>query len=69
MRDPEPSGEVESKALLIQPTCMNCGGSDGWSQIEYTGDYESLDGFEVWFCCSACSAAGRPCETFHHISR
>lgn len=48
-------------------SCMYCGGKQGHSERVHTGDEESLDGWEDWFCCHPCRDAGEPCETFHRI--
>jgi hypothetical protein len=46
---------------------MYCGSDDlkGHWECVHTGDEESLDGYEDWFCCHVCRDAGLPCETFH----
>ena len=62
-----PSDEVVRAALALVPTCMDCGGDEGHSELLDTGDDDSLDGFEVWFCCHACRDSGKPCETFHRL--
>ncbi len=51
----------------VEPRCMFCGGYEGRTELLDTGDTESLDGFEVWFCCYACRDEGQPCETFHQL--
>ncbi len=51
----------------VDVRCMCCGSDEGQSEVLHTGDRESLDGFEVWFCCHACRDAGQPCETFHRL--
>lgn len=58
---------VYRAALSIAVRCMECGGTDGPSEFVYTGDEESLDGWEVWFSCDRCRNAGLPHETFHRI--
>lgn len=62
-----------SDALLmvqgaIEPNCMFCGSREGHSELLFTGDFESMEGFEVWFCCHPCRDAGEACETFHRIA-
>lgn len=48
--------------------CMYCASSNGhWERI-YTGDRESLDGWEDWYCCHVCRDSGHACETFHRIT-
>lgn len=49
--------------------CMYCGADDlkGHWECIHTGDEESLDGYEDWFCCHVCRDARLPCETFHKI--
>lgn len=55
-------------APIASHTCIYCGSGDGqWERI-YTGNEESQDGWEDWFCCHPCRDAGKPCETFFHIS-
>lgn len=44
--------------------CCECLGEDGHDEVLWTGDDQSVDGFEIWFCCHACRDAGKPCETF-----
>jgi len=47
--------------------CMYCQGDKGhWEQV-HTGDLESKDGYEDWFCCHDCRDKDEPCETFHRI--
>ena len=53
--------------VLIRPSCTYCGGFDGHSELVQTGDTESLEGWEVWFCCHPCRDKQMPCETFHNI--
>jgi hypothetical protein len=62
-----PTSEVMTAASGVVPRCMYCGGVEGHAELLDTGDDESLDGFEVWFCCHRCRDAGRPCETFHRL--
>jgi hypothetical protein len=45
--------------------CMYCHGTIGHSEYVFTGDEDSENGHEYWFCCHACRDAGLPCETFH----
>lgn len=64
---------MPSDALLriqtrIKGKCMFCGSQDGHSELVYTGDESSMEGFEVWFCCHPCRYAGEACETFHRNS-
>lgn len=49
--------------------CQHClgGAQTGEWETVYTGDEESLGGYEDWFCCHTCRDAGLPCETFHRI--
>jgi hypothetical protein len=49
--------------------CQFCFGTDGHSEPVETGDLESEDGWEVWFCCHPCRDAGQPCETFHPFTK
>ena len=49
--------------------CMFCKTTEGHWERAYTGDEESLDGWEDWYCCHACRDAGQPCETFHRIPK
>ena len=66
MKNPTSDRALEA-AGQVKPCCMFCGGNEGRTEVLYTGDAESLDGFEVWFCCYACRDAGQPCETFHRL--
>lgn len=52
-----------------EAACMYClrDGTLGHWETVHTGDEESLDGYEDWFCCHPCRDAGLPCETFHRI--
>jgi hypothetical protein len=47
--------------------CMYCENNRGHWECVYTGDAESLDGWEDWYCCHICRDDGSPCETFHRI--
>lgn len=49
--------------------CQHCqsGSLNGEWETVYTGEDESLGGYEDWFCCHTCRDAGLPCETFHRI--
>jgi hypothetical protein len=49
--------------------CQFCGGTDGHSEPVETGDLETEDGWEIWFCCHPCRDAGEPCETFHKFPK
>ena len=51
----------------IATSCMHCGGTDGHTEVVHTGDSESMDGCELWFCCKACNEDNTPCETFFII--
>ena len=61
------TGRVIDALWRVNVRCMDCGSDEGHSEVLHTGDEESLDGFEVWFCCHACRDAGQPCETFHRL--
>lgn len=62
-----PTDEVLQAAMAVVPACMYCGSEDGHAELLHTGDDESVDGFEVWFCCHLCRDAAKPCETFHRL--
>lgn len=50
--------------------CMYCFNNDltkSHSETVHTGDAESYEGYEDWFCCHICRDAGEPCETFFKI--
>lgn len=49
--------------------CQYCESTEGHSEQVKTGDLESKDGWEDWFCCHACRDAGKPCETFFRIPK
>lgn len=68
-RDPLPSEALLDAQADINPSCMYCGSSTGQSELVYTGDFESSEGYEVWFCCHGCRNHGRPCETFFKTSK
>lgn len=63
----EPSDALFAIQSAIEPNCMFCGSHDGHSELVYTGDTESMEGYEVWFCCHPCRDADEACETFHRI--
>lgn len=67
MVDLFPTDRALEAAGLVEESCMYCGSDEGHAELLHTGDNESLDGFEVWFCCHACRDAGQPCETFHRL--
>lgn len=52
-----------------ESACMYCSrdGTHGHWECVHTGDEESYEGWEEWFCCHVCRDAGLPCETFHKI--
>lgn len=55
------------RAPVAVHECQFCNGTEGrWERV-YTGNEESLDGWEDWFCCQPCLDAGQPCETFYHL--
>jgi len=54
-------------SMAIKPYCVNCGCTDGPSELLYTGDEDSLDGWEIWFSCDKCRNAWLPHETFFKI--
>lgn len=58
-------------AIPVPPekACMYCGGNEGHWETVHTGDEDSFEGWEDWFCCHACRDAGKPCETFHRIPK
>jgi hypothetical protein len=62
-----PTKRAMEAAGRVETRCMYCGGDEGRIELLDTGDADSLDGFEVWFCCHACRDAGEPCETFHRL--
>ena len=55
-------------ASIASHTCQYCGCDDGYWEQVYTGNEESQNGWEDWFCCHSCRNVGQPCETFFHIS-
>lgn len=65
---PRPTDRVEQAYRAVQPRCMYCRGETGHSELVYTGDFESLDGFEHWFCCHSCRDTNLPCETFFNLT-
>lgn len=68
MSDPRiTDGAWHAPAADPAQSCMYCGSNEGHWERTYTGDEESLDGWEDWFCCHPCRDAGQPCETFHRI--
>ena len=62
------SDEVLAAYQNTNLSCMHCGGTLGHGELLHTDDYESMDGFEAWFCCWSCRDRGEPCETFHKLT-
>lgn len=56
------------KSALPDMHCGYCNGTKGHEELIHTGDENSLDGWEWWFCCHACRDKGEPCETFFQIT-
>ena len=54
--------ESEDKLVIEEPICMYCGKVCDTVEFVYTGDEESVDGFEVWCYCDDCQV-----DTFHKI--
>ena len=54
-------------SMAIKPYCVNCGCTDGPSELLHTGDEDSLEGWEVWFSCDDCRNDGQPNETFFRV--
>lgn len=63
------SGVLQAAAPVHEGACMYCGRDDtkGHWECVHTGDEESFEGWEDWFCCHVCRDAGLPCETFYKI--
>jgi len=60
-------GSPEFEAAAIYPTdrlCMECGGPPDATEELWTGDSESLGGYEIWSYCRKCKI-----DTFHKIKR
>jgi hypothetical protein len=53
----------------LKPNCQFCFSEEGTTEEVKTNDLESLGGWEVWFCCTACNLAKQPCETFFRIPK
>lgn len=66
-KNPSPSEALLRAQSDVEPHCMYCRSSEGYAELLYTGDQESMEGFEVWFCCHRCRDAGQACETFYRI--
>jgi hypothetical protein len=64
-----PAPVCHAPAASAKLICQYCSGTEGHSEMVRTGDLESKDGWEYWFCCHACRDAGQPCETFHRIPK
>lgn len=47
---------------LDEPTCMECGNICKKTEIVWTGDEESYEGFELWCYCDNCKI-----DTFHKL--
>jgi len=60
-------GEWPPFPFGMETPCMHCDMADGHWERVWTGDVDSRDGFEDWYCCHACRDAGLPCDTFHRI--
>jgi hypothetical protein len=63
------NGVLQTAAPVHEVACMYCGADDtkgNWECV-HTGDEESFEGWEDWFCCHVCRDAAKPCETFHKI--
>lgn len=45
----QPSDRCLAVQAVIEPFCMHCGAREGQNELVFTGDDESLEGFEVWF--------------------
>tara|TARA_B100000749_G_C18447852_1_gene475023 strand:- start:4062 stop:4319 length:258 start_codon:yes stop_codon:yes gene_type:complete len=51
----------------VAPYCQYCDSKKGHHDILYTGDEESLYGYEIWFCCHPCRDKHKPCESFFKL--
>jgi len=65
----DPNDEWPAIPFEKREPCMHCDTQSGHWERVWTGDVDSRDGFEDWYCCHACRDAGLPCDTFHAIDK
>lgn len=50
--------------ITEEPTCSECGRVCNRTEVVWTGDANSYEGFELWCYCEHCGV-----ETFHKINK